>query len=273
MDEPNLQQKETIAKAAALDGKFRNLGSDRAIVLDVLRLAKKVPSFPVEKWFDLGEVAKARQNAPVRISWVTLFARAYGLASRDVPELRRTFVAFPWPHFYQSKECVLSVAINRKIDDRDRLFFGRVHSPDQTSLIHIQSRLNDLQTGDVMQQFRQQVIGSRLPSILRRIGWWYRFLLPSRRSKRLGTGSISVLASEGVLNRGHPNMLTSSLTYGPLQEDGLAWTTLICDHRLIDGMCAARALNLLEEYLNGTILSELRQMRTTASHADASKAA
>ncbi len=47
------------------------------------------------------------------------------------------------------------------------------------------------------------------------------------------------------------------MAYGPIQPDGRMWITLQCDHRVIDGVAAAEALNQFEAVLRGELLSEL----------------
>ena len=123
-----------------MDGKTKRIGRERAIVLDVIRLARKVPSFPVERWFELAEVDRARQAARQRISWITLFARAYGLAGCEVAELRQAYLGWPVPRVYQSPYSVISVAVNRQTEQGARLLFGRLRFPEQRSLVEIQSR-------------------------------------------------------------------------------------------------------------------------------------
>lgn len=243
------------------DGKRQRIDGSRAVVLDIIRMARKVPSFPVERWCNVADVREARENTPKRISWLTVFGKAYCLACRDVPELRRTYVGFPWPGYYQSPHCVLSIAVTRLIDGQERLFFGRLHQPESKSLLQIQAELESMQNDEVARVFRQQVIGASLPSPIRRIGWWWRKLRLSKRAKCLGTCSMSVLAGQGVYNRLHPNVLTSSLSYGPI-EDGRMWLTLQCDHRVIDGVPAARGLNAICEHLNTTVLRELQSMQS-----------
>ena len=71
---------------------------------------------------------------------------------------------------------------------------------------------------------------------------------------------MSTLAGQGVLNRGHQTFLTSSLTYGPVDERGWVVVTLLCDHRVVDGMVAAQALADLEAALRGPIAEELRAL-------------
>lgn len=244
-----------------MDGKTQSISTDRAIVLDVVRIAQSVPSFPVERMFEVQELADVREDSQTRISWVALFTKAYGLASRQVPELRRLYVGFPWPRFHQSPYSVVSIAVNRQQAETDRLFFGRIYWPEDKSLFEIQAELDRFKQGDVNQVFRQQVLSSRVPSPLRRIGWWCRqnFSL-KKRARRTGTGGLSTLASAGVLNRLHPCMLTSSLSYGPMDDTGRMWVTLQCDHRLIDGIAAARAINAMHDILCGVVCDELRAL-------------
>ena len=39
--------------------------------------------------------------SPDKPSWTSIFAKGYGLVARDFPELRRSFMSFPWPKFYE----------------------------------------------------------------------------------------------------------------------------------------------------------------------------
>jgi hypothetical protein len=242
-----------------MDGRFYQLTPARTLVLDIAHFARKVPAFPVERWFDLSEVADARAAAYKRISWVTLFVKAYGLAGRQLPQLRTHYLGFPFPHFYQAPSSVISVSINRFWEGRDRLFWGRFAQPENQRLVDLQQQLDNYCQGDVEEVFKRQMLAARLPRPLRRLGWWWRLnLQPRKRPRRLGTGSISVLAAQGAYNRLHPCILTSSLAYGPLEAEGRMWITLQCDHRVIDGVAAAEALHAMESALRGELLAELR---------------
>ena len=59
-------------------------------------------------------------------------------------------------------------------------------------------------------------------------------------------------------------VLTSMLHYGLIDAAGDLDLRLTFDHRVLDGAAAARALVELERTLQGTILSELTQMRRAA---------
>ncbi|MCA9192018.1 MAG: hypothetical protein KDB03_09655 [Planctomycetales bacterium] len=235
------------------------IGPERTIVLDIIRLARTVPSFPVERWFDVAEVALARQRCQTRISWLAVFLRAYGLASREHAFLRQCYVRRLCPSIYQSDACVISVAVNRIVNGREQLFFARIRNPDEKTVAQLQQEIDRCQTAPVELVFRQQLTAARLPSWIRRFSWWWRRNLElKKRARRMGTGSMSVLAGNGTHNRLHPCMLTSSLSYGPMEADGRMWVTLQCDHRVLDGMAASRALLSIEEALQNTVLRELR---------------
>jgi len=80
----------------------------------------------------------------------------------------------------------------------------------------------------------------------------------AKRAIQVGTFGLSTLASSGAINRYHPTCLSTSLTYGPLDQSGQALVTLLYDHRLMDGNCIARALVDLESILRGSITRELK---------------
>lgn len=251
-----------------MDGRTFRLTSSRSLVVDVAHIAQKVPAFPVERWFDMGAVAHARAQASPRVSWVTLFVKAYGLVSRQIPQLRTHYLKYPIPHFYQSPGSVVSVSINRFHEGSDRLFWGRFFQPENLRLRDLQAELDLYCQGDIREIFKRQLLASKMPTLLRRLGWWWRMnFQPHKRARRLGTGSISVLAGQGVYNRLHPCILSSTLAYGPLQPDGRMWVTLQCDHRVIDGVAAAEALNQFEAVLRGQLLSELELLHNESRQA------
>ncbi len=248
-------------KPSHLSGRRRWLGRSRNLVLDLLRLSQRVPTFPVEREMDLGALAAARDACPQRISWVALFAKAFAVAAREIPPLRRSYIAWPWPHLYEHDQSVAMVAVNRQYEGEDRLFWMRLLSPETTPLTGLQRQLLRGTTGEVSEVYRQQLQFSAVPSLLRRLIWWGRMnLSPSRRARWLGTFGMSVLASQGCYNRRPPHFLTSCLTYAPLDARGKMAVTLVCDHRVLDGAVAARAMIHMEQSLTGPILDELRTL-------------
>jgi hypothetical protein len=238
------------------------LTSERALVLDIVDFARRIPYFPVEKTFCLADVADLRAAKQPRIAWSALFLKAYALVAADRPVLRQSFVRWPWPRLAESSECVGIVAINREHLGVDRLCWGSFRSPEQRKLAELSRHLRWYQEQPLEVAFPKQLQFSRLPQWLRRLVlWWNLDFVAAKRVTRLGTFSISSLAGQQALNRNHPSLLTSSLTYGPLDPNGIAVVTLLCDHRVLDGVAAAAALADLETAMQHEILRELSSLR------------
>jgi len=234
---------------------------NRALVLDGLHFARRVPLFPAEKTIDLAEVAQLRSTRRRRVSWAVLFVKAYAIAAQRHPALRQMYVRWPWPHLVEFAESTAMVVVNREFHGENRICWGKLEHPERRTLLSLQWQLTEFQTKPVEQIFRGHVRLSRMPTALRRFVYWWNFNFSgSKRAKRLGTFSMSTLAGQGVLNRGHQTFLTSSLTYGPVDERGWVVVTLLCDHRAVDGMVAAQALADLEAALRGPIAEELRAL-------------
>lgn len=234
------------------------LSINRALVLDVLHFARSVPSFAVEREFDLLPLLSLRKAGRRPISWAVLFVKAYATVVMRQPELRQVFVRWPVSHIYESSEAVGSVSVARTYRGEDRLCWGRFQQPDRAPLVNLQSHLEQFQQLPVDEVFRRQVRVSRFPTWLRRIAWHLGLnVCLSRRARRFGNFSVSSLGREGSLNRAHPSIHTSSLTYGPISTSGKCTVTLLCDHRVLDGVAATRALRGLEAVLAEEIVAEL----------------
>jgi hypothetical protein len=220
-----------------------------------------VPTFPVEQTFELAELARQRRVSSVRISWTVLFLKAFALAARTRLELRQAFIPWPWSHVCEYEQSVAAVAIQRQHAGEPHLCWGRFPAPETASLVELQQALDRYQHEPVEQIFRRQLRFSRFPTWLRRMAWRIGLYLDvAKRGKRFGTFSVSSLAGQGTLNRFHPSIHTASLTYGPLDKEGRCLVTLICDHRLLDGVAAAAALHGLRDALLGEIAEELRDL-------------
>ncbi|MFN7628780.1 MAG: 2-oxo acid dehydrogenase subunit E2, partial [Pirellula sp.] len=132
----------------------------------------------------------------------------------------------------------------------ERLIWGRIQSPHQLAIDAVQSSVDRFTHGSIDEVFADGLRMERRPAILRRATWWLLTRCCGRkRAKHVGTFSISSLGQLGALNGYHPLVTTSSLAIGPLERDGKCDVALICDHRVIDGVLAARALQRLERLL------------------------
>lgn len=237
----------------------RLLAASRALPSDILVFSRTIPLVPAEMKINLASLIATRKVLQSRISWAAIFLKAYGLVSDRCPWLRTSYMRWPFPHIYQHQRSVGSVAVQRQIDDEPRLCWGQIIEPGQQSLEQIEGRLTCFKNGPPRKVFRKQFLLSRLPWPVRRVIWYGTLYVSGRvREKRVGTYSVSSLAGHGVINRGHPTVCTSSLTYGPLDEEGDCLVTLIYDHRLFDGSQAAEALQGLRDCLHQDVFDELQ---------------
>lgn len=239
----------------------RLLSSDRSLPCDIAYLASKVPIARAEMSVDLADVADVRTRAKRRISWATIYLKAFGCVSDGMEVLRQSYFRWPVAHVLQHSRSVAMVAIQREHQGRARLCWGRIIDPGQQSLSDIQIQLDAYTTKPVDEAFRKQLRLSKLPWPIRRAAWAVTLNSTGRtRERQVGTFSMSSLAGQGVNNRDHPTICTSSLTYGPLDASSHSLVTLVYDHRMMDGMQAAQALQRLRSCLQTEIVNELQQL-------------
>jgi hypothetical protein len=181
-----------------------------------------------------------------------------GLLGVEYPVLRQSYLRWPWPHVYEHPTSVASVAIHRQGPQSPFVAVGRIERPEEMSLTAIQGVIAHYQEQPVENAFREQLRFSRLPAMARRLTWnlflnaWGR-----KKSRKLGTFSLSTLAGYRVTNRQHPCVLSYSLSYSRIDPAGRCEVTMQCDHRIIDGALAAEMVNRLHEILRTEVLNEL----------------
>jgi len=232
--------------------KRRWIPAHRRTAIDISIASKSVPSFPLIRSMQLGGLDAARRASKNRIGWTALFIHAYSRVCREVPELRDIYVSWPIPYLYRHPEVVASVTIHRRDGEgNERLIWGRIQSPCNLAIDSVQASVDRFSHGSIDEVFADGLRMERRPAILRRATWWLLTRCCGRkRAKHVGTFSISSLGQLGALNGHHPLVTTSSLAIGPLDRDGNCDVALICDHRVIDGVLAARALQTLENLLS-----------------------
>jgi hypothetical protein len=239
---------------------------DRGLGGDIARVSQRIPLFPVERTMSLASVAAARDTATERVGWATIFLKAYALVAREMPELR-TWLARRGgllPQLVTAPYSVGTLAINRHESGHERLFFIRITHPETRTLAELQQVIHDHAARPIAELFKRQAELELVPGPLRRaILWWNMQSASPKRATRLGTFSLSTLAGLGATNRMHPTLCATSLSYAPLEADGRCVVTLICDHRVLDGATAARALQWLEQALTSDIVAELSGHRDT----------
>ena len=238
------------------------LSAPRRFMTDLLHFASKIPTVPVQRRMRLGEVARARDAAAVRVGWPAVFLKAYARVAARVPELRRAYVALPRPHLYEYPTSVASVAVEREYEGEKAVFFGRIPDPADRPLAETAARLRQFAEAPIgeIKSFRKMLRLARLPRPLRRLLMWLGLNLPRSRPAQFGTFGLSVYSALGAESLHPISPLTTTLTYGVIGKDGQVDVRLVYDHRVLDGATVARVLALLEAELTGAVCDELRAL-------------
>jgi hypothetical protein len=244
-----------------MDSRVIPLTLPRRITLDLMSLAKGIPTVPVQRRMNLKALAQARVEAG-RPGWPALFLKAYGAVAERMPELRRAYVTLPWPHLVEYPTSVASIAVERQYAGEHAVFFARIGNPAQQTLAGIHSIIRDLAHKPLheIKPFRKMLKMARLPKPVRRGMMWLGLNLARTRPWQFGTFGLTVYSSLGAESLHPISPLTTTLTYGVIGKNGRVNVRLIYDHRVIDGSTVARALCELEEELNGAILAEVQGM-------------
>jgi hypothetical protein len=215
---------------------------------------------------DLSAVIAARKRLAHPPAWAVLFARAFGAVAARRPELRRAYLRTPWPHLWQADESVAAVAVARDYRGEPGVFFGFLRSPERTPLGDLCAALEAWKTRppEEVSAFRRQIRYSRFPWPIRRLLWWYATAWSGRKKARFfGTFGVSLTGASGAAGLNLVGPLAVTLNTGVLQADGTVDVRLHFDHRVLDGMPAARALAEIETHLRTEIVAELAALADT----------
>lgn len=233
----------------------------RAMVTDLMWLHRSMPTVSQVKTFDLRELRAVRDASPRRISWAIAFLRAYALVAAEFPCLRRTYMSWPWPHLYEHPEVIGNVVVSRQVNDDSWLFFAPIAGAENFSLDRQQGLLERYQFGSVEEVFKNQVRLAHYPQFVRRILWWLRFnFSPRKRIKRLGTFALTTVAGQGVTILDPRAPVTTTLSYGPMNDAGQCDVTITYDHRVMDGREVASILCATERIMQTRIVQEFREL-------------
>jgi hypothetical protein len=249
-------------------GHYLPLPGPRKFINDLVHFARRIPSAPVARSFDVSALTEARVKHPARPSWSCIFMKAYALVGAEHAPLRRSLLEFPWPRLYEHPWMNCAMAIERVYQGQEGVFVGIFRAPEQQSLTQLQQAVAwyKNETLEKVGFYRMALRFSKVPTPVRRFMWWGTLNISGfKRSKRFGTFGLSSYGALGA-EQIHPiSPLTTTLTYGPIDPaTGRVVVKLIYDHRVLDGAYVARRLRDVEDTLNGAILDELLNDRSTA---------
>jgi hypothetical protein len=204
-------------------------------------------------------VAARRRHQPL-IGWSAILIKAIALTSRKWPELRRAYIAFPWPHLYEHPHSVATVVVEREWRGSKAVFFDQIPAPEDKSLREIDHLL------DAKKELKIEAVGgyrrliriTRFPLPLRRLIWLVAIRGAGRlKSRYFGTFSINSHYSRHGYTTQSLTPMTISFEYSPLRPNGEMSVQIFIDHRVMDGGAVHRLCIDLETILNKDIVDEL----------------
>lgn len=242
-------------------GRYLPVSPFRRLVADLMQLSQKVPAVTAERTMNLGELRAARQMTFPRPMWTSIFTKAYALLARDYPELRRSYMTFPWARFYEHPHNIATLNIERQVGDEKVVLYCLVRSPENRSLAEIDEIIRHHKEDPIeeVRSYQRSMTLARCPRFIRRTVWWTTLnMLGKVRAHNFGTFGLTTVGAQGAGLLQVVPLLTSTIFYGLFDKEGGLDVRLAWDHRVFDGAQAARILVDLEETLNRAILQEVR---------------
>ncbi len=244
-------------------GVTKRVSVARRLIIDLLHFARRVPSLPVERTMELGDLRKLRAKFLERPCWTALFIRAFGLLAVEFPALRTSYLGWPYTRFFEHNRSVASVTIEKEVEGQPAILFLKIRNPEHLTISKIEERIFEAKSMPATHfaHFRLALGVSKLPKFVRRLVWWFALDWSGKvRARKFGTFGFSTYVGHGA-EALHPiSPLTATLNIGPMSPTGTIRVRIIYDHRVCDGSLVARALERLEEILKKEIFFELDQM-------------
>jgi hypothetical protein len=229
---------------------------------DLMHFASKVPTGGGRVYIRAKDVAEARRRCQPLIGWSAILIKALALTAKKWPELRQSYMPFPWAHLYEHPYCVATLVVERRWQDENTVFFYRIHRPEDLSLREIDNDLREMKSAKVesVRAFRRLIRITRLPLPLRRLLWIIALRGSGRlRTRYFGSYSLNSISGRNIQASQSLTVLGTSWFYGPINADGFMPLEVFFDHRIIDGSNIKRMIDDLETTLSRDIVAELNQ--------------
>ena len=247
-------------------GSIRKVSVPRRLISDLMHASMGVPFVQLRRRLDVAALAEARATCNTQPGWAAIFTKAFCVVARDEPVLRTMYIGGPWPHFYQLPRSIGMVAISRVEAGEPCVMPQRICSPETLSLAEVDAQIRHASTAPTRQvpMFRKLLRVSRMPLPLRRLLWAGCFMIGRQRANFCGNFGITSVAAFGPGNLDALSPGPFLLSYGALDQDRSIEVVIRWDHRVTDAALIARALDRLEQVLNGELAAELRGQSAVA---------
>jgi hypothetical protein len=247
-------------------GTSRKISMPRRLVADLMHASRGVPFVSLCRTIDVQPLVEARAASAHPAGWAAIFAKAFCLVAREAPALRRFYLKWPWPHFYELPRSVGMVAIARKEGGEDCVLPQKVSAADELPLADVDALIRHAKNAPVddVPAFRKILRATRLPLPLRRLVWMAGLNFGRQRANYFGTFGITSVASFGA---GELHALSPGpfiVSYGIVSPEQTIEVVIRWDHRVTDAALIARTLTRLEQVLNTVIRAELLNQRQAA---------
>jgi len=241
-------------------GRTIPLSLPRRWIGDLVAFSQKVPTVAVERTLRVKALTDARGSVSNPPGWCAIFTKSFGIVSARFPELRRSYLNFPFARLYEHPQSVAALVVGRDFQGEDAVFLGLMQAPETLSLPEIQRRVRQLKESPIkeMGSYRRLIRTTKFPWPIRRMLWWYGLCVSGKqKSTNFGTYSVNSVRTMGIRMIQFLVPITSTLYYSSPGADGELNIQMAFDHRVFDALTAGRALAELEKVLNNEMVAEI----------------
>ena len=239
-------------------GTVRKISLSRRVIIDLMRASADVPFVAVRRTLAIGRLAAARKSLRNRPAWAAIFAKAFAILAAEQPVLRRVYLKWPWPHFYDFPQTLAMIVVAPDATPEGVLLFP-VKAPDLTSLAEADAMIRSAKSQPIEATpfFRKTMMVTRLPQPLRRLAWAIGLNFGRQRGNYLGTLLVTSVAAFGGGEVEALGPQSFILSYDKVSDDGAIDVMIRWDHRIADAAFIGGELSRLEQILNNQLADDI----------------
>jgi hypothetical protein len=244
----------------------------RRLVTDLMHFSAQVPSVTIDRRMKLAALVAARRTCQPRPSWTAIFTKAFAAIAARTPELRTSYMRFPWARLYEHPVNIVTMNFERLANGEKTVLQLQIRTPESRSLEELDAIIGRTKEEPVenIKSYRRARKLSLTPWPFRHMIWWGGLnMFGRRRAHNFGTFGVTSVGAQGAGVLHLIPLLTSTIHYGLFDETGHIDMRMSFDHRVLDGATAARALIEMEETLLTTLLKEIEQSRASTGREQA----